>query len=137
MCDWKTDEIKNRYLYLYETHLHTKMSSACAKATPEEMVHACKEYGYTGIFITEHNWGGNTCIYRRLLWEDFVREFCKSYHRAKEEGDKVGLDVFFAYEAGYHGTEFLVYGVDEEWLIHHPEIKDATIEEQFSLIHQA
>lgn len=130
-------EINEKYPYLYETHLHTSLSSACAKSTPEEMVRACKEYGYTGIFVTEHNWGGNTCIDRKLPWGSFVREFCKSYHRAKEEGDRIGLDVFFAYEAGYRGTEFLIYGADEEWLIHHPEIKDATIAEQFDLIHQA
>ena len=43
--------------------------------------------------------------------------------------------MFFGWESGYHGTEFLVYGLDKEWLLAHPEIKDATIEEQYTLVH--
>lgn len=130
-----SDEIKNKYPYLYETHLHTNQVSACGHNTPEEMVRACKEYGYTGIIVTEHNWGGNTCVDRSLPWGDFVEEFCKSYEAAKKEGEKIGLQVFFGWEAGYEGTEFLIYGLDKAWLLANPEIKDASIEEQFRLVH--
>lgn len=128
------DQIKKEYPYLYETHLHTSESSACARSTAAEMVRACKEYGYAGIFVSDHNWGGNTRIYRELPWNYFVEEFCKSYHHAKEEGDKIGLDVFFAYEAGYEGTEFLIYGVDEEWLLNTPEIQHASVKRQYELV---
>ena len=40
--------------YLYETHMHTKESSACAHNTGAEMARAYKEAGYTGIIITDH-----------------------------------------------------------------------------------
>lgn len=129
------EEIKKQYPYFYETHLHTSASSKCGCATPEEMAVACKEYGYTGIIVTDHNWGGNTCIDRELPWEDFVDEYCKSYERAKAKGDEIGLDVFFGWEAGYNGTEFLIYGVDKEFLRSHPQFRDASIEEQFDLVH--
>lgn len=129
-------EIKKQYPYLYETHLHTNHSSACAVSTPEDMVRSCKEYGYAGIFVTEHNWGGNTCIDRNLPWAEFVEQFCGSYRRAKAEGDKIGLDVFFGYEAGFNATEFLIYGMSEEWLAAHPELRTATIEEQYKLVHE-
>lgn len=122
--------------YVYETHMHTKESSACAKAYAKEMVNAYKAYGYTGVIITDHNWNGNTTVDRRIEWKNWVEEFNKGYENAKAEGDKIGLDVFFGYEANYSGTEFLIYGPDKEWLIHHPEIKDATIKEQHELIHQ-
>lgn len=125
------------YPYLYETHLHTSEASACAKNTAEEMVQAAKDYGYAGIFVTNHAWYGNTGIDRSLPWTEWVRGFCDAYDRAKAYGDRIGLDVFFGYESCYDGTEFLVYGVDEEWLLTHPQIKDASIEEQLALVHEA
>ena len=125
------------YPFLYETHLHTNVSSKCGQASPVDMVKACKAKGYSGIIITEHNWGGNTAISSDLPWEQWVREFVKSYHMAKEWGDQNDFDVFFGYEAGFHGTEFLIYGVDEEWMIAHPELRDADVEKQYQLIHEA
>lgn len=74
---------------------------------------------------------------RHLSWKDFVQEFAAGYLDAKTYGDAHDFDVFFGYEAGYAGTEFLIYGIDIDWLLAHPEIKNATIEEQFHLIHEA
>ncbi len=123
------------YPYLYETHLHTNQASACAHNTGAEMARAAKEYGYTGIVVTDHNWGGNTCVPRTLPWREWVDEFTKGYQDAYEYGIKHDLDVFFGYEAGYNATEFLIYGLTPEWLKSHPEIKDASIEEQLELVH--
>ncbi len=129
--------IREQYPYLYETHLHTAQSSACAQSTGAEMARACKEYGYTGIFVTDHNWGGNTAVDRRMPWEQWVDAFEQGYLQAAEEGAKIGLDVFYGYEAGYDGTEFLIYGVDAAWMKAHPQIRTATVEEQYRLIHEA
>lgn len=131
------DRIREQYPYLYETHLHTSEGSACARSTGAEMARACKEYGYTGIIVTDHNWGGNTAADRALPWEEWVDVFCRGYENARAEGDRIGLDVFFGYEAGYRGTEFLIYGVDGAWLKSHPQIREATVEEQYMLIHEA
>lgn len=129
--------VREQYPYLYETHLHTSESSACARSTGAQMARACKEYGYTGIFVTDHNWGGNTATDRSLPWEQWVDAFVLGYENAKVEGDRIGLDVFFGYEAGYHGTEFLLYGVDAGWMKAHPQIQTATVEEQYRLVHEA
>lgn len=129
--------IREKYPYLYETHLHTAESSACARIGGAGMARACKEYGYTGIFVTDHNWGGNTAVDRSLLWEEWVDRFEQGYVHAAEEGERIGLDVFYGYEAGYDGTEFLVYGVDAAWMKAHPQIRTATVEEQYELIHGA
>lgn len=129
--------IREKYPYLYETHLHTSESSACAGSTGFEMAKACKEYGYAGIFVTDHNWGGNTAVDRGMPWEEWVDCFEQGYLHAAEEGTKIGLDVFYGYEAGYDGTEFLIYGVDAAWMKAHPQIRTATVEEQYQLIHGA
>ena len=124
------------YPFAYETHMHTKQGSRCGSASGADMAKAYKEAGYTGIIITDHFFYGNTAPDRDLPWADWVMEYCKGYEDAKECGDKIGLDVFFGWESGYNGTEFLVYGLDKEWLLAHPEIRDASIPEQFELVHR-
>ena len=121
-------------MFLYETHLHTSEASACARSTGAEMAQACFNAGYTGIIVTDHFFYGNTCINRDLPWQDWVTEFCRGYENAKKRGDELGLQVFFGWESCYHHIEFLVYGLDKEWLLSHPEIKDATLEEQFTIV---
>lgn len=131
------ETIRKEYPYLYETHLHTSQASACARDTGANMARACKEYGYTGIFVTDHNWGGNTSIDRGLDWDRWVDQFCLGYEQAKAKGDQIGLDVFFGYEAGYDGTEFLIYGIDKAWMKEHPGLRFAAVEEQYALVHEA
>lgn len=128
------DTMQKEFPFLYETHMHTSEGSACSIASGREMARAYKAAGYAGIIITDHNWGGNTRVSRELPWKDWVEAFFKGYEAAKEEGERIGLDVFFGYEAGYHGTEFLIYGPDKEWMLSHPEIREAAIEEQYRLI---
>lgn len=131
-----SEDITKEYPYLYETHFHTNVSSACGASSPEDMVASAKDYGYTGIIVTDHNWGGNTCVDRSLPWEQFVDEYAKSYERAKAKGDEIGVDVFFGWEAGYNGTEFLIYGVSKEFLKSHEAFRTASIAEQYDLVHE-
>lgn len=121
--------------YLYETHMHTSEGSACGMNSGAEMVRAYAEAGYTGIIVTDHFFYGNTAVDRTLPWNEWVERYCLGYEHAKEEGEKLGLQVFFGWESGYRGTEFLVYGLDGQWLLAHPEIRDATVEEQYGMVH--
>lgn len=123
------------YPFAYETHMHTCQGSKCGGNTGADMARAYKEAGYTGIIVTDHFFYGNTAPDRDLPWTDWVMEYCSGYEDARECGDKIGLDVFFGWESGYNGTEFLVYGLNKEWLLTHPEIRDASIPEQFELVH--
>ena len=123
-------------MFLYETHLHTKEGSACSGNTAEELVRAYKAAGYTGIMVTDHFFRGNCAIDRNMPWEDWVEAYCKGYENAKALGDEIGLQVFFGWEESHQGTDFLIYGLDKEWLKRHPEIKDVTIEEQYELVHK-
>lgn len=128
---------KPKFSFLYETHLHTKESSACGHNTAEELVCAYKEAGYTGIMVTDHFYRGNTAVDRDLCWEDWVEAFCKGYENAKASGDRIGLQVFFGWEESHQGTDFLIYGLDKQWMKQHPELKEVSIEEQYELVHQS
>ncbi len=124
-------------LFLYETHMHTKQVSACGILSGAQHVRFYKEAGYSGIVITDHFFNGNSCVPGNLPWEERVELFCKGYEEAKEEGDKLGLSVFFGWEANFRATEFLIYGLDKEWLLKHPQIMDWSVEEQYEQIHAA
>ena len=126
------------YPYLYETHLHTSQSSACAHNTGYEMAKAAHEYGYAGIIVTDHNWGGNTAVDRSLPWKEWVRRFAEGYLDAKRYADAhPDFDVFFGYEAGFHGTEFLIYGISPEWMAENPEIRGDSMEEHLRRVRAA
>jgi len=121
-------------MYKYETHLHTSEASKCARISGSEQAIQYKKAGYDGIIITDHFFGGNTCIDTSLSWEDRINLFCKGYEEAKKTGDKIGLQVFFGLEQTFEYTDFLIYGLDKEWLLMHPEIEKCTIAQQYKLV---
>jgi len=121
--------------YRYETHMHTVEGSACGRSTGKEMVRAYKEAGYTGVFVTDHFFNGNCAVDRDLSWEEKVEQFCKGYENAKEEGDKIGLDVFFGFEYCVDAADFLVYNLSKEWLLKYPDIDKWEPRRAFAQIH--
>ncbi len=122
--------------YLYETHLHTCLSSACGRSTGREHARYYHSLGFQGIFVTDHFFGGNTAIPREWAWDRWVRAFCRGYEEAKDEGDRIGLDVFFGWEQGYGDDEYLIYGLDQDWLLAHPAIAACPRAEQMRLVHE-
>ena len=122
-------------MYLYETHLHTCQGSACGKSEGREYVRAYQKLGYAGVFVTDHFLHGNCAVDRSLPWEQIVRRFCAGYEDCKREGDKLGFSVFFGWEQNFEGDEFLVYGLDKDWLLAHPEMNDWTRQEQLQRVH--
>ena len=121
--------------YLYETHLHTCLSSACGVSTGKEHVHRYRDMGYAGIIVTDHFFGGNTAAPRTGKWEDRIDAFLEGYEDARAEGEKCGLPVMFGWEQGYGDDEYLIYGLDGDWLKAHPEIETASRARQLELVH--
>lgn len=122
--------------YRYETHMHTSEGSACASASGAEMARAHKEAGYTGIFVTDHFFNGNSAVPRNLPWRERIELFCLGYEHAREEGEKIGLEVFFGFEYGVYGADFLVYNLDKEWLLEHEDIDRENARKAFAMMHQ-
>lgn len=121
--------------YRYETHLHTYEASLCAKSMGAEYPAYYKNLGYDGIFVTDHFFNGNTRIPSYDSWERRVHEFCLGYEHAKAAGDAIGFPVFFGWEANFDGDEFLIYGLDKEWLLKHPDLLSWSRTEQYDVIH--
>ncbi len=108
--------------YKYETHLHTKAGSACSGFLPEDIITLYKTLGYQGVFVTDHFLNGNTAVPKNLPWKQRIRMVFEAYEQVKALGEKANLDVFFGFESSFYGTDFLVFGLDEEWLANHEDV---------------
>ena len=124
-------------MFIYETHLHTKEASACASTYAADYVKFYQQQGFDGIFITDHFFNGNCAVPRYPNdWRRMVNDFCLGYEHAKVVGDSIGFPVFFGWESNYQGDEFLIYGLDKEWLIEHPDILTWDRTTQYEKVHQ-
>jgi hypothetical protein len=124
-------------LYKYEMHTHTAEVSLCATAPAAALAVKYKDLGYDGICITDHFFNGNIVdIPAGLSWEEKVGLFCAGYNNALDEGNKIGLKVFFGWEYAFEGTHFLTYGLDADWLRAHPEIMEMSLKEYLKFVRE-
>ncbi len=122
--------------YKYETHAHTAEVSKCGRIMAAELIQVYKEYGYSGICITDHFLNGNTTVPGELPWEERIELFCRGYENAYQEGKRIGTDVFFGWEYSYQGTDLLTYGLNKEWLLDHSEVVRIDVNEYCDLVHK-
>ncbi|MCL2007044.1 MAG: histidinol-phosphatase [Treponema sp.] len=124
--------------YIYETHLHTVQGSGCGSSRGRDYIQRYLDIGFTGIIVTDHFYNGYTAVNRSLSWEKWVHQFCKGFEDAREEGARRGLDVFFGWEETFRGgDDYLIYGLDRNWLLEHPQVRFWTREEQFEQVRQS
>lgn len=109
-------------MYKYETHLHTSPVSRCAIASVEESLKFYKELEYDGVFITNHFPDVEDDTNKGKTYEEKINFYFSDYEKALELSETVGIKVFGGIETSYGGTDFLVYGLDKEWFLAHPEI---------------
>lgn len=121
-------------MFLYELHCHTAEGSRCATVGGAELAEIYASKNYTGIAVTDHFYGGNTAIDRNLEWNLWVDGFLKGYCCAKEAGETLGLKVFLGWEFYFDGTELLTYGLGEEWLRNHSELREIGLNDYCNLV---
>ena len=112
--------------YRYETHCHTAPVSKCARADARDTVEFYKSEGYDGLFITNHFLDGNINIPHDsdMSYAEKIEFYFSDYEEAHRIGEEIGLKVFPGVELSYKGTDFLIYGLDKEWYLAHPEIME-------------
>ena len=110
-------------MFLYETHMHTSPVSHCARVSVENALKYYKSAGYRGVFMTDHFIDGSFNIEARAFpYDERIEYFFSAYEEGKKIGEEIGLDVFSGFEMSYGGTDFLVYGIDKEWCLSHPDM---------------
>ena len=120
--------------YLYEMHLHTAPVSKFAKAGVRESLEYYKSLGYEGVFITNHFIDANINCDRSLPYDERIEFYFSDYEEGVKIGKEIGISVFHGLEASFAGTHFLVYGIDKEWLLAHPEIEAMPKREMLELM---
>lgn len=123
--------------YIYETHLHTRQASACSPTPPEDYIEYMIKCGYSGFVVTDHFFNGNSCIPKDLSWEKRVEQYCSGYEIAKKAAEGTDLTVMFGIEYNFQGDEYLLYGVDKNWLLDNPDIMDKSRKEVYDLVHNS
>lgn len=132
-------------LFKYETHLHTSQGSACGSTDGADYIKSFYENGYSGIFVTDHFFGGNTTAPKDEKWEKRVQIYCSGYEAAKNVAEKFNIEknllgtenefkVFFGIEQTFDGDDYLVYGFDKNWLFAHPEVEKMRHAELFNAV---
>lgn len=111
-------------MYRYETHLHTFPVSKCAHSDVRETLAFYRSRGYDGVFITNHFLDGNINYAPDTPYEERINFYFSDYESGAEIGRELGIKVFCGIELSYKGTDFLVYGLDKEWFLAHPEIME-------------
>lgn len=121
-------------MYKYETHLHTSPVSRCAKSTVKESLEFYKKLGYDGVFITNHFLDGNINIDKEKPYEEKIEFYFSDFEKGLEIGKALGIKAFCGVELSYGGTDFLVYGLNKEWFLAHPEIMDMKKSDELSFM---
>lgn len=121
-------------MYKYEMHCHTSEVSKCSRVSGAELADCYKNFGYDGVVITDHFFNGNTTVPRDLPWNERVEMFTAGFEAARKRGNEIGLDVLFAWEWSYHGTDILTYGLDKDWLMKNEGCDLLTINDYCDLV---
>ncbi len=124
-------------MFRYDLHVHTNQGSACGHHSGAEVARFYKDLGYQGIFITDHFFRGSTRPPKELPWKERIEMFCSGYEDALIQGQKIGLDVFFGWEENYFRDEYLIYGLNQQFMLGHPEMEHWTRREQVEAVHAA
>lgn len=124
-------------MYLYETHCHTSPVSKCARSTVREILNFYHSMEYQGVFITNHFLDGNINTDHSLPYEERLRFYFSDYEDAVRIGREIGISVFLGLELSYGGTDFLIYGLNQEWFFSHPEIEGMKKSQELELLRNA
>lgn len=124
-------------MFLTETHMHTAEGSACASASGREQADQYKSRGYDTIIVTDHFVNGNTAVDRSQPWDVQMDQYCSGYENAKARGDETGLNVLFGIEYSWNAADFLMYGIDKQWLKDNPDMLSISIQELCDRVHEA
>lgn len=124
--------------YLTELHLHTKESSSCSNIPAKEMIEAYNKKGYSTIVITDHCSKGKMERLGNISWKQKMNYVFTGFDIAKEYGESLGLNILLGVEITLHQTnsDYLVYGIDKDFLYTHEKIYEYSLPKLYDLCHQ-
>ena len=111
--------------FLFDPHTHTAETSKCGHLPAAEVVDRYVRSGFSGLVVTDH-------LHPEYLsridkdhdWNKAMDHYLSGYHASKKRGDEVGFQVILGTELRFpeNDNDYLVYGIDEDWLRSNPYV---------------
>ena len=124
--------------FLFDPHTHTAETSKCGHLPAAEVVDRYVRHGFSGLVVTDH-------LHPEYLsridtdhdWNAVCDHYLSGYHASKKRGDEVGFQVLLGAELRFpeNDNDYLVYGIDENWLRSNPYICCMSAQEFFDKYH--
>lgn len=127
-------------MMLIDGHAHSSAISGCCRISGKDGIDVAKMAGLDGFVLTNHYHEGYIGGEKFPTREFFAEKYVEEYRALKEYGDSVGFRVLFGVEltSGWdHSVHLLIYGVDETFVLENPNLFQYSLEELYSLVHDA
>lgn len=126
----------DKYKYKIELHTHTWPCSGCSSISPQKMAQIHKELGYDAVVITNHMQHGCFNMSKFASREEMLSKYMNDYYEARDEGDRIGITVLLGAEVNLseNRNDYLVYGVDEEFIVKASENLDKPLSEFYKVV---
>ena len=124
--------------FLYDPHTHTSETSRCGHLPAAEVVDRYVKQGFTGLVVTDHLHPEYLSrIDTQHNWDAVMDHYLSGYRASKKRGDEVGFDVILGAELRFpeNDNDYLVYGIDEQWLRSNPYMCCMSAVEFFAKFH--
>ncbi len=123
---------------LIDLHAHSSGISDCCKASGADILAAAKAVGIDGLCLCNHYY----VKYLERRGEsaaEFAKSYLTEYNAVKSLADKAGMRLFFGIEVSpepHPNVHLLVYGVEQDFVLQHPEMYHYTQAELYAVVHQ-
>ena len=117
-------------MFIIDPHIHSAEISPCGKVNAARLISLYKNAGYQGLIITDHLSTYCPIFREKMSWKEKIDLFFTGYDLIKKIGENAGLVILSGFEITFNRipNDFLVYGIDKEWLYRHENLLDSTIE---------
>lgn len=127
-------------MFKTELHVHTRPISRCAKVEAAEATRHFEESGYNTIVITNHmspRLFGDKLPCDPNDWKAVAKYFLSDYYIAKETAKKMNVLLGMELRVTENMNDYLVYGIDEQFIFDMGNILDKNIKDVVPMIHEA
>lgn len=111
-------------VFKVDTHVHTSESSSCGRVPGAQMAAIYADAGYDAMVVCDHYYDGFFHEKAHLDWPRQVDRYLRGYRAVREASETLGVGVFLGVELRLQDSlnDYLVFGLDEEYLYANPRL---------------
>ncbi len=117
-------------MFIIDPHVHTAEVSPCGKVNASRLVSLYKKSGYHGLIVTDHLSAYCPIFQGSESWKEKINLFFAGYELIKKIGESAGMVILPGFELTFNKApnDYLVYGIDKDWLYRHEDLLESSIE---------